>query len=48
MLAIAGLLFLGPLWRDAIMTTLIAIVLALSLIVLTRSGSDPAHQLARP
>ena len=39
-LAIAGLLFLGPLWRGAIMTTLIAIVLALSLVVLTGFGGQ--------
>ncbi len=39
-LAIAGLLFLGPLWRGAIMTTLIAIVFALSLVVLTGFGGQ--------
>ena len=38
--AIAGLLFLGPLWRGAIMTTLIAIVFSLSLVVLTGFGGQ--------
>jgi branched-chain amino acid transport system permease protein len=38
--AIAGLLVLGPLWRNAIMTTLIAIVFALSLVVLTGFGGQ--------
>ena len=36
--AVAGLLLLGPLWRGAIMTTTIAVVLALSLVVLTGFG----------
>jgi ABC-type branched-subunit amino acid transport system permease subunit len=39
-LAIAGLLLLGPLWRGAIMTTTIAAVLALSLVVLTGFGGQ--------
>ena len=39
-LAVAGLLFLGPLWRGAIMTTVIAAVLALSLVVLTGFGGQ--------
>lgn len=39
-LAIAGLLALGPLWRGAIMTTTIAMVLALSLVVLTGFGGQ--------
>ncbi len=38
--AIAGLLVLGPLWRGAIMTTTIAAVLALSLVVLTGFGGQ--------
>ncbi len=39
-LAVFGLLAFGPLWRGAIMTTLIAIVLALSLVVLTGFGGQ--------
>ncbi len=39
-LAIGGLLFLGPLWRGAIMTTTIAIVVALSFVVLTGFGAQ--------
>ena len=39
-LAVAGLLLLGPLWRGAIMTTTIAAVLALSLVVLTGFGGQ--------
>ena len=39
-LAVVGLLFLGPLWRGAIMTTVIAAVLALSLVVLTGFGGQ--------
>ncbi len=39
-LAIAGLLLLGPLWRGAIMTSTIAAVLALSLVVLTGFGGQ--------
>ena len=39
-LAIAGLLFLGPLWRGAIMTTAIGVVLALSLVILTGFGGQ--------
>ena len=38
--AIAGLLLLGPLWRGAIITSLIGIVLALSLVVLTGFGGQ--------
>jgi branched-chain amino acid transport system permease protein len=39
-LAVAGLLFLGPLWRAAIMTSVIAAVFALSLVVLTGFGGQ--------
>jgi branched-chain amino acid transport system permease protein len=39
-LAVAGLLALGPLWRGAIMTSTIAMVLALSLVVLTGFGGQ--------
>jgi branched-chain amino acid transport system permease protein len=39
-LAVAGLLVLGPLWRGAIMTSTIAMVLALSLVVLTGFGGQ--------
>ena len=39
-LAIIGLLVLGPNWRGAIMTTTIAVVLALSLVVLTGFGGQ--------
>ena len=38
--AVAGLLFLGPLWRAAIMTSVIAAVFALSLVVLTGFGGQ--------
>ena len=38
--AVGGLFLLGPLWRGAIMTTLIAIVLALALVVLTGFGGQ--------
>ncbi|NND73909.1 MAG: ABC transporter permease [Ilumatobacter sp.] len=38
--AVAGLLVLGPLWRGAIMTSVIAIVLALSLVLLTGFGGQ--------
>ena len=38
--AIAGIVLLGPLWRAAIMTTVIAAVLALSLVVLTGFGGQ--------
>ena len=38
--AVVGLLTLGPLWRGAIMTTTIAVVLALSLVVLTGFGGQ--------
>ena len=38
--AVAGLVLLGPLWRGAIMTTAIATVLALSLVVLTGFGGQ--------
>jgi branched-chain amino acid transport system permease protein len=40
LLAIAGIVVLGPLWRAAIMTTVIAAVLALSLVVLTGFGGQ--------
>lgn len=39
-LAIGGLLVLGPLWRGAIMTTMVSVVLALSLVVLTGFGGQ--------
>ena len=39
-LAIGGLLVLGPLWRGAIMTTTVSMVLALSLVVLTGFGGQ--------
>jgi branched-chain amino acid transport system permease protein len=38
--AVGGLLLLGPLWRGAIMTTVIATVLALSLVVVTGFGGQ--------
>ena len=38
--AVVGLFVLGPLWRGAIMTSAIAIVLALSLVVLTGFGGQ--------
>ncbi|MGA9276849.1 ABC transporter permease [Ilumatobacter sp.] len=38
--AIAGILFLGPLWRGAIMSTVIAVALALSFVVLTGFGGQ--------
>ena len=38
--AVAGLLFLGPLWRGPIMTTIIGTVLALALVVLTGFGGQ--------
>lgn len=39
-LAVIGLLTLGPLWRGAIMTSAIGVVLALSLVVLTGFGGQ--------
>jgi branched-chain amino acid transport system permease protein len=39
-LAIGGLFVLGPLWRAAIMTTVVAAVLSLSLVVLTGFGGQ--------
>ncbi len=39
-MALAGLVLLGPLWRGAIMTTAIAVVLSLSLVVLTGFGGQ--------
>ena len=39
-LAVVGLIALGPLWRGAIMTTVIATVLALSFVVLTGFGGQ--------
>ncbi|HAP78419.1 MAG TPA: hypothetical protein DCR14_20345 [Acidimicrobiaceae bacterium] len=38
--AVAGLVLLGPLWRGAVMTTVIAVVLALSLVVVTGFGGQ--------
>jgi branched-chain amino acid transport system permease protein len=40
--AVAGLLLLSPLWREAIMTTTIATVLALSLVLLSGFGGQPS------
>lgn len=46
-LALVGLFVLGPLWRGAIMTTLIAAVFALSFVVLTGfSGQTSLGQMA--
>ncbi len=46
-LAVAGLVFLGPLWRAAIMTTVIATVLALSFVVLSGfAGQTSLAQMA--
>ncbi len=39
-LAIAGIVLLGPLWRAAIMTSVIAMIVALSLVVLTGFGGQ--------
>lgn len=39
-LAVVGLIFFGPLWRGAIMTTVIGVVLALSFVVLTGFGGQ--------
>lgn len=39
-LAVVGLVFLGPLWRAALMTSIVAAVLALSLVVLTGFGGQ--------
>lgn len=45
--AIIGLLAFGPLWRGAIMTTVIAVVMALSLVVLTGfAGQASLAQMA--
>jgi ABC-type branched-subunit amino acid transport system permease subunit len=45
--AIAGLLLLGPLWRGAIMTTVIATVMSLSFVVLTGfAGQTSLAQMA--
>jgi len=41
-LAVVGLLVLSPLWRGAIMTTTIATVLALSLVLLSGFGGQPS------
>jgi branched-chain amino acid transport system permease protein len=41
-LAVGGLLLLGPLWQGAIMTTTIATVLALSLVLLSGFGGQPS------
>ncbi len=38
--ALAGIVFLGPLWRGAIMTTLVAVAIALSFVVLTGFGGQ--------
>ena len=40
--AVIGLLVLGPLWRGAIMTTTIAAVLAMSLVLLSGFGGQPS------
>ena len=45
--AVAGLLFLGPLWRGAIMTTVIAMVMSLSFVILTGfAGQTSLAQMA--
>lgn len=45
--AVAGLLYLGPLWRAAIMTTIIAAVMALSFVVLSGfAGQTSLAQMA--
>ena len=45
--AVAGLLLLGPLWRGAIMTTVIAAVMSLSFVVLTGfAGQTSLAQMA--
>lgn len=45
--AVVGLLVLGPLWRGAIMTTLIAVVMSLSFVVLTGfAGQTSLAQMA--
>lgn len=45
--AVVGLLFFGPLWRAAIMTTLVAVVLSLSFVVLTGfAGQTSLAQMA--
>lgn len=41
-LAVVGLIVLNPLWRNAIMTTTIATVLALSLVLLAGFGGQPS------
>ncbi len=41
-LAVVGLVVLGPLWRGAIMTSTIAMVLALSLVLLTGFAGQPS------
>jgi branched-chain amino acid transport system permease protein len=46
-LAVAGLLLLGPLWRGAIMTSIIASVMALSFVILTGfAGQTSLAQMA--
>lgn len=46
-LAVAGLLVLGPLWRGAIMTSVIATVMALSFVILTGfAGQTSLAQMA--
>lgn len=46
-LAVVGLITLGPLWRGAIMTTVIGVVLALSFVVLTGfAGQTSLAQMA--
>ena len=46
-LAIAGIVLLGPLWRAAIMTSVIAMIVALSLVVLTGfAGQASLAQMA--
>ena len=46
-MAITGLLFFGPLWRGAIMTSVIAVVMALSFVILTGyAGQTSLAQMA--
>ncbi len=46
-IAVTGLLFFGPLWRGAIMTSVIAVVMALSFVILTGyAGQTSLAQMA--
>ncbi len=47
LIAVTGLLFFGPLWRGAIMTSVIAVVMALSFVILTGyAGQTSLAQMA--